>query len=282
MRPERISAAKAWAALVIVWFGLTVAASVLVERDDEVLLLLPLLGGLVGALSLWRAFARAGLVSGALGTVGFIGVRLLTEGDEGLAMAGGVALVGLVGIGLLAEQLGEQTERDALRRRHDARLIEELTPVHGPTGVLKWRHAARELVDELAAARRYRYAVTLVLLHLDEWSRVAEGSSSDEVLDEVGRLLVQQVRTTDRVAYRGEGEFVIILPHTSLAGGLAVVEKTRARLGDELALDQRAGVAEFPTDAGTADDLVREAESALEVAHTTSLRVASRELLGGY
>jgi diguanylate cyclase (GGDEF)-like protein len=277
-----ISAAKAWAVLLAVLSSLFLAAGAYVERG-ETALLLPLLAGLVATLGLWRPVARIGLVAALLGTLVFVALRLLTEGQDGLAASAPVALVGLLGVGLLADALGEQTERDALRRRHDTRLIEELTPTHSGTGILKWQHAARDLDNELIAARRYRYPVSLLLLSVDDWEHAAEkwgGGGIEALAEEMARLLVEQIRTTDRISYRGNGEFVLILTHTGLSGALAVVDKCRLLLKQEAGLDQRAGAAEFPSDAGTAEELLREAESALEFARSSGLRVASRELLG--
>jgi diguanylate cyclase (GGDEF)-like protein len=211
-----------------------------------------------------------------------IGMERTATGWLALEVGGG-ALVGLVGVGLLAEAVAEQAEREALRARHDARLIEELTPVHRGTNVLKWQHAARDLDAELVAARRYRYPVALVLLSVDDWEHAAQnwgGGGVEELTDEMARLLDEEVRTTDRIAYRGNGEFVLILTHTGLAGALVVADKCRLKLKQEAGVDERAGVAEFPADAGTAEELMREAQAAVEFARSSDLRVASRELLG--
>jgi GGDEF domain-containing protein len=206
----------------------------------------------------------------------FVGLRLLAQGSGGLLTSGALALVGLLGVGVLAEALARRTEQDALQARHDARLIEELTPVQRGTRLLKPQHAARELGDELSSARRYRYPVSVVLLAVDGW----DPSDEQHALEEMSRLLLDQVRSTDRVSYRGNGEFLLILTHTGLSGALAVVDKCGLKLRQDIGADQRAGVAEFPTDGASVEDLFREAEAALEFARSSGLRVASRDLLG--
>jgi diguanylate cyclase (GGDEF)-like protein len=277
------SAARAWSALLVVWTGLFLAAASQVEKGESALLL-PVLAALVGVLGLSRLTPRLGPVAGLAATAVFVGVRVLVEGASGLAVPGSVAFVGLLGIGLLAEALGLQADRDTVRARHDARLIEELTPIQRGTGVLKWQHAARDLEAELISARRYRYPVSLVVWSVDDWDHAAEhwgGGGIEQLADEMARLLIEQIRTTDRISYRGNGEFVLILTHTGLSGALAVVDKCRLKLKQDTGLDERAGVAEFPSDGGTAEELLREAEAALEFARSSGLRVASRELLGG-
>jgi diguanylate cyclase (GGDEF)-like protein len=279
---HEMSAAKAWAGLLVVWSAVFVGAGVWLEHG-ETRLLVPPLAGLVGVIGVWRVLPRVGPLAGALGAAVFLGLRLLDQGPEGLPVSATVALVGLLGVGLLGEALGEQAERDALRRRHDLRLIEELTPMHQGTGVLKWQHAARDLDTELMAARRYRYPVSVVLLTVDDWDHAADtwgGGGIEQLVDEMARLLVEQIRSTDRISYRGNGEFVLILTHTALSGALAVADKCRLRLKEEAGLDERAGVVEFPTDGATVEELMREAQAALEFARTSGLRVASRELLG--
>jgi GGDEF domain-containing protein len=269
------SITRALAALLVVWACLFLAVASLVERG-EAAVLLPVLAGLVGALGLWAGIPRLGPLAGLVATILFAGLRFLAEGSSGLPASAGVALVGLVGAGLLAEALALQTARESLQARHDARLIEELTPVQSGTGLLKPQHAARELGEELSSARRYRYAVSVVLLAVDGW----EPNDEQQAVEEMGRLLLEQVRSTDRVSYRGNGEFLLILTHTGLSGALAVVDKCRLKLRQDIGVDQRAGVAEFPTDGASVEDLFREAEAALEFARGSGLRVASRDLLG--
>lgn len=281
----RVPLARLWGTLLIAWAGLSTGAFLAVEAG-ETRLLAPFLAGLVGVVGLWQPRPFVGVTAGLAGTLVFAAVRLATDGFAGLPGSLAAILVNLAGVGLVADLLARQVTRDELEHRHDERLIEELTPTSGESGALKWQHAARQISEELTRARRYKYPVALIVSGLDE----ADGSSGQATasepssaprqrLDDVVRIIRAQLRPMDRVSFHREGNLAIVLPHTPLQGALTVVEKCRVLVKDQLGLDLRSGVAEFPADAGTPEELAQEAEAALEFARTASLRVASRSLL---
>jgi len=94
----------------------------------------------------------------------------------------------------------------------------------------------------------------------------------DAVLRQVSAILAQQLRQSDVVTRYGGEEFAIITPETTLESALAVSDKLRRvveswhfpGLAGNVTIS--AGVAEFPAQGSTRDELVQSADEALYAA----------------
>jgi diguanylate cyclase (GGDEF)-like protein len=96
--------------------------------------------------------------------------------------------------------------------------------------------------------------------------------AGSKALVEVGAVLRACARETDVVARFGGDEFVVVLPETSLEGAMAVAGRMREALvngrfliseGAFVHLTASIGVATLPDMAGTAEELLREADKAM-------------------
>jgi len=95
----------------------------------------------------------------------------------------------------------------------------------------------------------------------------------DEVLKQVGDLLVSAVRSVDLVSRYGGEEFVILLPETPSMGAATFAERIREKLeqfpfinaaGDRLSITASVGLAAFPGPRiETVEDLLARADEAL-------------------
>ncbi|MDE3111887.1 MAG: hypothetical protein KGN00_06150 [Chloroflexota bacterium] len=276
------SRAKAHAALLALWMGAGVAVVLYLEPGDA-RILVPVVAGFTVVVSLWHPIPRAGTVVSLLAAAIYVGMRYLVEGQEGIAQPAVAAAVVLFGLGLVADAFTARAEADALQRRHDSLLIDELTPTSS-TGAMKWQHAQKQLAEEIDRARRYKHPVSLVLVGLDPLLENAPDAQVQAALrqrSDLVRFLLAKTRTSDHVAFRGEDRLALVLPHTPLKGALAFVDKYLPDMKVAAGVDPRIGVAEFPTDAGSADELTSEAESALEFGKASGIRVVSRSILMG-
>ncbi len=276
------SRAKAWATFVAAWIGVGVAVVLYLEPGDA-RVLVPVLAGLVVAVALWRPIPRAGTIVGLPAAGVYAGMRYLVEGPAGIAQPAVAAAIALFGLGVVADALTARTDADTLQRRHDGLLIDELTPTSA-SGAMKWQHAQKQLADEIARGKRYKHSVSLVLVGLDPLIENAPDAQAQAVFrqrSDLVRLLLAKMRTSDHVAFRGEDRLALVLPHTPLKSALAFVDKYLPDMKVAAGVDPRVGVAEFPTDAGSVDELVAEAESALEFAKASGMRVVSRSVLMG-
>jgi diguanylate cyclase (GGDEF)-like protein len=109
---------------------------------------------------------------------------------------------------------------------------------------------------ELARARRYGRALSLVLVDVDDFKRYNDALGhleGDRALAALARVMEQASRKHDLVARVGGEEFAVLLPETACAGAGAFAEKIRDRvrreqIGAEFAmpLSVSLGVASFP------------------------------------
>ncbi len=176
----------------------------------------------------------------------------------------------------LLAQLADQSEvaLDNLRlisERRDHETHDALT------GLLNFRQL-REYADvELARAVRHERSVAVALLDLDGFRAVNEAvgrEGGDEVLCHWAAALTAQLRSCDFVCRYGADEFVLVLPETAeqeveavLARILGTTEQLAVTIaGTPYTLTACAGVATFPRDGRTIEDLVAKAATTMYAA----------------
>ena len=82
--------------------------------------------------------------------------------------------------------------------------------------------------EEFARWRRYKHALTLLVLDIDHFKHVNDRyghQAGDKVLRIIAQLLKKEVRDVDFMARYGGEEFVVLLPETALEGARVVAEK---------------------------------------------------------
>jgi diguanylate cyclase (GGDEF)-like protein len=158
-------------------------------------------------------------------------------------------------------------------------VLRRLAYKDGLTGLYNHRAFQERLREEVARARRYRKPVTLLFLDIDHFKEFNDAHGhprGDQLLRGVGDLLTAQARGSDICARYGGEEFCLLLPETPKDGGRIKAERLRDLIratpfaGSEQLPGQHVtisvGVAEYPADASTADDLLTHADHALYVA----------------
>ncbi len=101
------------------------------------------------------------------------------------------------------------------------------------TGCMNHRAMRRRLHEEIGRAMRTGSPLSCLLLDLDNFKLVNDRNghqAGDQVLREVGRALVGEFRSFDRVARYGGDEFVAILPNAGLESAAAAAARALARL----------------------------------------------------
>lgn len=109
-------------------------------------------------------------------------------------------------------------------------IVDELTNVYNRRGL------APALDRELAHYRRYREDFSLVLLDLDHFKQLNDvygHAAGDAALVAVTGFLRGRLRDTDVLARIGGEEFLILLPHTSLAAAEVTVEMLSKELREK-------------------------------------------------
>jgi diguanylate cyclase (GGDEF)-like protein len=139
------------------------------------------------------------------------------------------------------------------------------------TGLANARTLSRVMELEIARAARQGSELTVALFDVDNLTGFNDANgraAGDDVLREVAAVIGESVRFVDTVARWGGDEFMVVAPG---AKGTTVARRiVDAVAGRSMAGDRRttisAGLARFPLDGTTGDDLVQAATSALRAA----------------
>jgi len=156
--------------------------------------------------------------------------------------------------------------------------LEHLASVDQLTGLYNNRMYRSILRSELARAERQGHPVSLLMLDIDHFKRINDTyghTAGDRVLQKIGVLLKEAVRSENSVCRYGGEEFAIVVPElgaeaaTEIAQRLReLIERTAIGIGDGQAIKVTVstGVAAYPDSAGSSEDLTRVADLALYAA----------------
>jgi diguanylate cyclase (GGDEF)-like protein len=166
--------------------------------------------------------------------------------------------------------------------------VQELTITDDLTTLFNSRYMHTLLDNEFERSRRYHKHFTLIFIDLDHFKQVNDNFNhmrGSQLLREAAVVIKQQLRTVDIATRYGGDEFVLMLPETPKEMGLQVAERIRDAInqhsfliseGLNVKLTASFGVACFPTDAATKDELIRLADEAMyKVKHSTRNSVAT-------
>lgn len=163
----------------------------------------------------------------------------------------------------------------AIENARNFERIRELTLIDDHTGLYNARHLYRSLESEVARSRRFGRTFSLIFLDLDRFKMVNDRhghQAGSAVLKEVGEVLRTALRAMDVPVRYGGDEFVVLLPEADRGQAFAVAERLRRSINETAFLEDRGlrirvtasfGVATFPDDAATPEDLLRLADSAM-------------------
>jgi diguanylate cyclase (GGDEF)-like protein len=203
-----------------------------------------------------------------------------------LAVAGLVAAVGFSSWPLATAAFAAATATGLLRARAAERSATtwRRRSEHDPlTGVGNYRKLHERLHAATAADPR-RFA--LLTLDVDRFKEINEAHGhleGDRLLQEVGRVLVENVRGGDVVARQGGDEFSVLIPDSTEEGAAMLARRIEEALATIAAADDapvRAsiGVAVYPRDGATPDDLLEKAD--FDLRRTKERRRAATLLAG--
>lgn len=169
--------------------------------------------------------------------------------------------------------------------------LQRLASVDDLTGAYNRRHFMELGRNEVARAKRYGRAMSVIIIDLDHFKRVNDTwghEAGDVALKEAIRIFKKGLRTSDLLGRHGGEEFAVLLPETPPGQAAMVAERLREMLaqtpisipgGLTLTLTASFGVAgmeRFTED--TIDFLIRSADQAMyeaKAAGRSCVRVAS-------
>jgi len=125
--------------------------------------------------------------------------------------------------------------RDISDRRAFEDELNRIAVTDSLTGVWNRRQGEQLFAADLAEARRYGPALSLLMLDIDRFKAINDTLGhqvGDRVLVELTRRLHEHLRTSDVLARWGGEEFVILVRHCTIDEALPLAEKLRALVAD--------------------------------------------------
>ncbi len=172
-----------------------------------------------------------------------------------------VAVAGQVGLALCSIRLREKLRLQAIR-----------DPL---TGIFNRRYMEETLRREICRSRRNGNAIGIIAAHVDGFPELSERhgrAAGDAVLKGLGKFLASRVRGSDIPCRYGGEEFALVLTDAAPEATVKRAEQIRHEAG-RVALSFRGkpippvtlsfGVAVYPRNGETAEDILRAADSAL-------------------
>ncbi|TGK12116.1 GGDEF domain-containing protein [Leptospira fletcheri] len=161
-----------------------------------------------------------------------------------------------------------------LRSRAKIRNLEMQDPL---TGLFNRSYTSNIFSSELSRAKRTESRIGVIAIDIDRLKVINDTfgtGQGDELIANVGKILLQNSRKTDIAARTGGEEFLLILPGADRQTVLERAERIRDQYSllrlqspkGSIQSTLSVGVAMFPADGSSEDSLMRSANSALYVA----------------
>jgi diguanylate cyclase (GGDEF)-like protein len=165
-----------------------------------------------------------------------------------------------------AEEL--ERSRSDLRRMYEIAHADSLRD--GLTGLGNHRAFQEELDRELELHARYKVPVALLLIDLDDLKLVNDSAghaAGDDTLREMGAIITESARYSDRSFRIGGDEFAILMPHTDADGALHIAHRLQERAVQprpgSRAIPFSGGISACPALATSRAQLLAQADAAL-------------------
>lgn len=156
--------------------------------------------------------------------------------------------------------------------------LEQLATTDALTGVYNHRMFVRILNNEIARVRRHGGSVALLMLDIDHFKKINDNYGhlvGDRVLQRVAAVLKDSVRRENSICRYGGEEFAIVIPQFGAESAAEVAERLREIVGQnpvgtgtgqEIRVTVSVGIAAFPENGNSPDDVTRAADAALYAA----------------
>lgn len=157
--------------------------------------------------------------------------------------------------------------------------VQELSNYDELTRLPVRRYFNEKLAEEMYRAKRFGLTLSLMIIDIDFFKQINDNYGhqiGDWALQEVSRVIRTSLRQTDVPCRFGGDEMVIMLPSTNSEESKVIAKRLKERInaltlptkytgGEEIHISISQGVATFPSDASTTEELFDKADKALYV-----------------
>lgn len=153
--------------------------------------------------------------------------------------------------------------------------VQELTVTDDLTKLYNARFMQNRLDYEIERAKRSETDLSIIFIDLDYFKDINDKYghlNGSKLLVEVAAILTSMTRSVDMACRYGGDEFLILMPDTGKQSAVIVAEKLCKALRETVMLKEEGlnvgitgsfGVASFPVDAASKDEIVRKADKAM-------------------
>jgi diguanylate cyclase (GGDEF)-like protein len=161
---------------------------------------------------------------------------------------------------------------NAIQKARYFERIRHMAYVDGLTGLFNRRYFETRIEEEIERAKRYSGPLSVIMFDIDHFKRLNDEFGhllGDDVLRQVSQIFGQNLRKADVACRFGGEEFAIIVTETKGEDAYSVADKLRKAVAQTVfpgvprPVTLTAGVASFPANGSTRDELVRAADDAL-------------------
>ncbi|MHA7776184.1 sensor domain-containing diguanylate cyclase [Roseibium sp. M-1] len=160
---------------------------------------------------------------------------------------------------------------------HNLRALAEVDPL---SGLLNRRAFQPFLDDTWANFRRHKRRFSILMIDADHFKAVNDRHghrAGDDVIRAIGKVISDEIRTTDKAARFGGEEFIILLRENDAAGACILAERVRRKIEDltivsgaeEISVTVSIGLAVALAEDRDAEDTVARADRALYIAKSS-------------
>jgi diguanylate cyclase (GGDEF)-like protein len=165
-----------------------------------------------------------------------------------------------------------------VRQKRELQDLREQVTRDVMTPLVNYQYFHDLLDQELYRSRRYKFPLSIIILDIDDLKSINDtygNPAGDQVIKSVADCLKKELRQSDHIARYGGDEFGIILPETSLKGGLQAAERLKEAIGSlntnyenkNLSVSLSFGVASLLAEQEVSKDgFIKMAEKALSLA----------------
>lgn len=156
----------------------------------------------------------------------------------------------------------------ALQISHAESMMDALALGAFPNRVKDMESESLRIKVEFTRSRRYNRPLSALVLEADHEERInaREVVKSIQIdlmyrftLARIGQIIDDRIRQTDLVMKDHRGRFVILCPETKLAEAILLAKRIGSTITERIDLKVGCGVASFPDEALTFDDLMKKA-----------------------